>query len=292
MADSEKQREKALDQRDKDLRRFIERTKKRQTVFRGDGFDRALFGYLNSEHAERTHQTLNEKRFTLKRSEVGTRVINHWESEGVTEDPRKGGTGWRRFSVLDLMWLHAVARLRSFGMPMEKLKRARQSLEGLPSFSLEDGPEITLYEFYVTQALLRQPVSLIVFEDGEVELLAEGHSSERITRVIGGLADHVRISLNGILRKLFPKIDLAPEVDMPLNVSDEEVHVLLTLRTGNYQSVTIKYHDGEIERIEAEEEVPERRIIDILKEADFQDVTIKRRDGKEVHVSRTVLKKL
>ena len=64
------------------------------------------------------------------------------------------------------------------------------------------------------------------------------------------------------------------------------------LRTGSYNSVTIKYRNGEMERIEAEEEVPERRIIDILKEADFQDVTIKRRDGKVVHVSRTLLKKL
>jgi DNA-binding transcriptional MerR regulator len=285
MSDSEEQREK-------DLRRFIERTKKRQTVFRGDGFDRALYGYMGSEHLERTHQTLNEKRFTLKRSDVGTRVINHWESQGVTEDPREGGSGWRRFSILDLVWLHAVARLRSFGMPMEKLKRARKSLEDLPSFSLKDGPTVTLYEFYVTQAMLLQPVFLIVFEDGEVELLAEGQSSEGLTRMIGGLADHVRISLNGILRKLFPKVDLTPEVDVPLHVSDEEVHVLLTLRTGNYESVTLKYRDGEIERIEAEEEVPERRIIDILKEADFQDVTIKRRDGKEVHVSRTLLKKL
>ena len=292
MADSEKQREKALDQLSENQRRFIERAKKRQTVFRADGFDRALFGYLNSEHAELTHQTLNEKRFTLKRSEVGARVINHWESEGVTEDPREGGSGWRRFSILDMVWLHAVIRLRSFGMPMQKLKRARKSLEDLPSFSLEDGPTVTLYEFYVTQAMLRQPVSLIVFEDGEVELLAEGQSSEGITRMTGGLADHVRISLNDILRKLFPKIDLKPEIDMPMHVSDEEVHVLLMLRTGNYESVTLKYHDGEIERIEAEEEVPERRIIDILKENDFQDVTIKRRDGKEVHVGRTILKKL
>lgn len=288
----EEQREHVLSQLSDDQRRHIERIEKRQHILRGDSFDVAFYSYLNSEHLESTHRMLTEKRFTLKSSDVGTRVINHWESEGVTEDPREDGTGWRRFSILDMVWLHSVARLRSFGMSMDKLKRARKSLASLGAFKLEDSPQISFYEFYITQALLRQPVVLLVFEDGGVQLATENEYTGGPTRVIGGLADHVRISLNGVLQSLFPRMELSPKRDRSMALSDEELDVLVMLRTGNYNSVTIKYRNGEMERIEAEEQVPERRIIDILKEADFQDVTIKRRDGKDIHVSRTLLKKL
>lgn len=292
MPEQEEQKETTANVLEESVKRLAERTEKKQIIHRSDAFDEAFFGYVSSEDIEWKHQTLTEKRFTLKRSDVGTRVVNHWESEGVTEDPREDGTGWRRFSILDMVWLHAVAHLRSFGMSMEKLKRARKSLASLGAGTTAEGSTITFYEFYVTQALLRVPVYLIVFEDGEAELATEQEYSAGLTPMLGGLADHVRINLNAIVQRLLPKFDLDPKIDTPLHLRDEEVHVLFMLRTGNYNSVTIKYRNGEMERIEAEEEIPERRIIDILKEADFQDVTIKRRDGKEVHVSRTVLKKL
>jgi hypothetical protein len=261
-------------------------------VYRGDAFDEGFFDYLASDHVERIHEMLTEKRFTLKRSDVGTRVINHWESEGVTEDPREDGTGWRRFSMLDMIWLHAVARLREFGVSIEKLRRGRKSLASLGAGGLEDGPRISYFEFYVTLALSRQPVFLLVFRDGGVQLATEAEYSGGATSLIGGLADHIRLSLNEILRAVFPNIDLTPERESRISVSDEEFDVLVMLRTGDYSSVTIRYRDGELERIEAEEEVPERRVIDILKEADYQDVTIKQRDGKVVHLSRTLIKKL
>jgi len=274
------------------LKRTAERARKRQIVYRGDGFDEGFLDYVASDHVERVHQMLTEKRFTLKRSDVGTRVINHWEDEGVTEDPREDGTGWRRFSMLDLIWLHAVARLREFGMSIDKLRRGRKSLASLGAGKLEDSPRITYFEFYVTLALSRQLVFVLMFQDGEVQLATEVQYSGGATSILGGLADHIRLSLNEILQAVFPNVDLVPERDSRISVSDEEFDVLLMLRTGSYNSVTIKYRNGEMERIEAEEEVPERRIIDILKEADYQDVTIKRRDGKVVHVSRTLLKKL
>jgi hypothetical protein len=292
MPEHEDQKETADNVLEESFKRLEERTKKKQIVHRSDAFDVAFFGYVGSEDIDWKHQTLTEKRFTLKRSDVGTRIINHWESEGVTEDPREDGTGWRRFSILDMVWLHAVARLRSFGMSIEKLKRARKSLARLGAGTTAEGSTITFFEFYVIRALLRVPVYLIVFEDGEVELATEQEYSTGLTPMLGGLADHVRINLNAMVQRLLPKFDLHPNISTPVHLSDDEVHVLLMLRTGNYQSVTVKYHDGEIKRIEAEEDVQGRRIIDILRDEDYQDITIKRRDGKDILVSRTLLKKI
>jgi len=289
MADSNDENEK---RRRRAESRFLGRARKRQLVHRGDAFDDAFFSYLGSSVVEHSHQMLTEKRFTLKRTDVGTRVVNHWESEGVVEDPRENGTGWRRFSILDIVWLHSVARLREFGMPMGKLKYSRRSLASLGSGQTDEGSTVTYYEFYLTRALLRIPVSLIVFRDGEAEIATENEYGGILTRLTGGLADHIRVDVNSILQQLFSSVDLSPKHDPSLSVTDEELDILLMLRTGNFESLTVKLKNGEIERLEAEEMIREGRIVDLLNDWDFQDLTIRRRDGENVHVSRTLLKKV
>jgi DNA-binding transcriptional MerR regulator len=267
-----------------------DRLAKRQFVYRDDDFAERVSNYLRSDQGIRNHEALTERQYTLNEAGVSTRVVNYWESKGVTEDPRDGGTGWRRFSLLDMVWLHAVERLRSFGMSMEHLRRVRESLLDLGSLNGTEGPPMTLFELYVTHALLRNVAYLLVFADGEVELAVE-RELQGATHM-AGLADHIRIRLNDIVQEILPHADLRPKLEMPVNLTDEQLHVLVALRTGDYDSVSIKLNDGKIDRIEAREDISERRIIDILKEADFQDVTIKRRDGKEVHVSRTTINKL
>lgn len=287
MSESSERQEQALSQWQE---RYKKRLKKKQVVHRGDAFDEAFFfDYLSSEHVERIHQVLTEKRFAPNRSDVGTRVINHWESEGIIEDPRSDGTGWRRFSILDIVWLHAVARLRSFGMSIDKLKRTRRSLESLGAGSTKEGSRITFYEFYLRLALLREPVFLIVFEDGEVELATEQEYSAGLTRLLGGLADHVRINLNSILQRLFPKLDLRPQRSTTAALTDEETKVLFLLRTGNYDSLEIKRRDGRIERIEATEEVDAAaKIEQLLSEHDFQEITVKEHEGRVARITRTI----
>ena len=47
-----------------------------------------------------------------------------------------------------------------------------------------------------------------MFQDGEVELATEVQYSGGATSIIGGLADHIRLSLNEILQAVFPNADL------------------------------------------------------------------------------------
>lgn len=269
---------------------FLRSAKKKQVIHRGDAFDEAFFHYLKGPLADQAHETLNEKRFTLKKSDVSTRVANHWESEGVVEDPRPDGKGWRRFSVLDLVWLQAVARLRSFGLPIDKLRRMQKRLQDLGDGSTEAGNRISFFEFYVVRAMMRAPVYLLAFEDGGVELATEREYENAFTKMTG-LADHVRISLNPIVQDFFPDKDLSPQHDPAVRLTDDEVEFFFLLRTGDYDAIKVKRKGGRIEIIEAEETVTEERIVDIMNEEDFQDIEIKRQNGKTVSVKRTIKKK-
>jgi len=55
--------------------------------------------------------------------------INFWESKGIIVSSRdKKGTGWKKFSISDIIALSIVSDLRKTGFPIEKLKQIMDSI--------------------------------------------------------------------------------------------------------------------------------------------------------------------
>ncbi len=78
-----------------------------------------------------------------------------------------------------------------------------------------------------------------------------------------------------------------------MQLSDEEMELLFLVRTGNYEELTIKQHNGQIKLIEVTRtENPDQRITDILGKGKWQDISLKQRDGRIVLIKRTVQKKM
>src|SRR5207244_8824468 len=74
------------------------------------------------------HQ-VNEKQFTVKDGDVTYRVINHWTAQGLLDDGREDNSSdWRKFSLKDLLWLRVLRELRRFGLSLEMLRTAYNSL--------------------------------------------------------------------------------------------------------------------------------------------------------------------
>ena len=109
---------------------------------------------------------------------------------------------------------------------------------------------------------------------------------------ITGLEPHVHINLNAILRSMYPDRDLSPVVGNTMKLSDEEMELLVLIRMGEYEQLTVKQQDGRIELIEGTQtEKPDQRITEILGKGEWQDISLKQRDGKVVSIKRTVQKK-
>ena len=256
-------------------------------IFRGDGFFFGLGEYLASENGKRVAAVLHEPRYTLKETDLTYRVVNHWDSEGLIDSTRAEEKGWRRFSLLDVVWLHVLMELRLFGLSLEKLLRAKHSLRQKRG---ENGTE--LFEYYVALALLRkEPVYLLVFRDGTGEMAYD--EQYQMTLEFFPIANHVRIEINPILQRLFPKLELGTIREVRVQLADDEMEVLQLIRSGRFESVTVKRKNGRIERIEAEETVEaQRRIAEILQDADFQDISVKKENGRVVSIKRTIKKKV
>lgn len=269
--------------------RWTERQRLGQNVFRSDSFEVGIYEYLDSEHRDTMHQSLNEPRFPVGSTDVSSRVLHHWEEEGVADDPRTKGQGWRRYSVLEVLWLQIALRLRKFGLPVQSLIRARHTMnEAWSGMQTEGDSAITLFEIYVLHATRGIPVYLLVFEDGTADLATEGQYE--VSSSLFGLGDHVRIEINRIIQDTFPGIDW-PEKQSELRVSvtKDELNVLSALSSGKYESITVTLSDGKVKTIHSTEDVRGKRIHEILDTGDFQDIEIKKRDGQIVHLRRTLL---
>lgn len=260
--------------------------------YRGPGFDAGIEAYFTSKGGQAVSEILNERRHNIGDTQITSRVINHWQSMGLIDESRESSKGWRKFSLLEAVWLGILMELRGFGFPLEMLAKVKTSLEGQYLLLPKTKRRVSFFEYYVSLALLRRmPVYLLVFSDGTAEPVYFDQLVASLQHTI--TKHHVTLSLNGILQQLFPKRDLSPLLDRTLEVSDEEAELLLLLRTGNYDSVTVKRKNGRIERIDVEETIDlEKRITDILKEGDFQDIEIRQANGKVVSVKRTVKKKI
>lgn len=169
--------------------------------------------------------TLTEKKFTIKNTDASYRAINHWSRLGLLDDSRSEETkGWRKFSVVDLVWLKALGELRQFGVALDKIKVGYEALKEFDR----------LLEFGIFSAIMRNAIYLVVFSDGYIELanreaLSTGES-------LGFLQDssYLVISINNFLKDIFPNNDLRPHLDH-FQLSEKEISVLAELRMGKHE---------------------------------------------------------
>lgn len=248
-----------------------------------------------SESIEDAHEKaipfLTEKKHRRNEANEATyRVLNHWEALGII-DQRPEGKGWRKYAFLDFVWLDIIQHLRSFGYPNEKIKVAYQWLT--------EGGKISVAQqfFFIRYAVLamgNKPVYVLVFKDGNIDFAT--FQEIRNSEMLGMLDNHISIHLNPLIFKYHPnpvKKKLRPPIECYSETNTEESQILNNIRSGNFESITIKMKDGKVTFIESEEHVnSSTRIIDILKQGNFQDIELKQRDGKVISLKRTLKHKV
>jgi len=238
--------------------------------------------YLHPEKGERGSRiknianVLTEKKFTIKDTEMTYRAVNHWSSLGLFDDSRpKDSQGWRKFSVIDLLWFQVLAELREFGLALDKIKKGYDALKKTKR----------LWEFGVALCMVRKAVYLVVFPDGMIELATR--DSLAFSESLGYFTDtsYLVVNLNHCLKQLFPTVNFTPDLDS-FQLSEKERTILLGLRRGDYDEIRIQMRDGDIERIDTKTNHLHEigRLADILNKISYGEVTIKKANGKILFV--------
>ncbi len=228
-------------------------------IFRGIDYDIGLKDYLQSSQKTGLKSRLNEKTNSLSTKDFTYRVINHWEKNNLIDSGRKSNRKWRRYSIMDLVWLYIIKELRSFGIGLELIQKVREFL----SREKTAESEFPILEYYVSLVLVNQPVYLIIFPDGEAYPMTE-HEFQ-INREYNSHMHHIQLNLNSIVQKVLPDKDLSPRFEKDFELNMDERKVIQMLRLGNFNEVNLTLLEGMDDKLEEEEfTVKERNIEDII----------------------------
>jgi len=170
------------------------------TMFRGDHFSINLSKTYESQNCQKLIKNFRSRILALTQEDATYRTISHWDTMGLLECERDGEKGWRRFNLIERLWVQVIIELRKIGLSLEKIKLSK------PFFfeKISDSCWITYAEYYCLSAFaIARPVQLIVLEDGQAEFLdcAELKDAEKWT----SLRHFISLSVNNLLSAILKK---------------------------------------------------------------------------------------
>ena len=259
-------------------------------VLRTSAFTNALVEFEESDLGKSFSELVNDRRYRLTQEGLSYRMINHWEREGLLVNARAEGKGWRKFSIIDQLWVAIIKELRDFNFSIKQIRAVKNYLRRTEDDTKEGWG---LLEFYLSRVLvLKMPVYLIVLENGEASpVLYEEYIKSMAFN--SSFPNHIRININELLVKLFPGKVERPDQTIPQTLNPKELEILFTIRFDDWESITVKRRNGVIDMLEITSmENASSKIVDIFKKGDYQDIEIKRGNGKVQCIRRTEKKKL
>ena len=250
---------------------------------RGHQFPLLLLDFYNSLGARNTAKVLYERRALAEDNPISYRTLNHWETMGLIECERGGGTGWRKFNAIEHAWLLVIKELRVFGIALENIPKLK------PLFFQNYHPAFypaPLIEYYFLEAIAqRYLVYLLVFEDGMGTLVNLFEYEKALRKKC--LGNHLNIELNALMQKI-EVIQKLPQ-NFPFKAGFFEPSFFAQLREGHFDSITIRMKDGSIHLIEATQRFSKTiNLSELLESGDYQDIEIKQENGQIVSLKRTL----
>lgn len=247
-------------------------------------FQERMDWWLNESICRKCAANLHERDSELKNFPCSYRTLHHWESQGLIECLRETKKGWRKFNLLECVWLHVISELREFGLSLDKIAAVK------PLFfeNYSDDIPIPLMEYYIGAALgWYEPVYLVVFKEGgsvplNYDQLQTAHRDYQLTHCI-------QLNINEILKRTGTSLYVPPKYPVELDLPLEMLHLLLLIQMKEFKTVTVHQKNGSIARIEASKDCkPGDQIGEILRSHDFQEIHVIEKGGKVVSIRQKI----
>lgn len=254
-----------------------------------DAVDEDFEEYFSGKY-QRIQDLMRKKKYSVKDTDIAYRVINHWDEEGLLpEQFRNSEEGWRKFSFIDIIWIHIVRELRNFGLPISSIKQIRER-----TLSWNENERAYLwFEYYVIKTMLSSmDAYLAVTSDG----MANFAFSRQIenSKEIYGSRSFILVSLKEILNSLKVHCEY-PEILWSLSPDEQEL--ISTARLDDVDEISIKKNSGKWFRLDSKKSYSGSNLInkitsEIKERGEFAEITINFQGGKDESVGVVRKKKL
>lgn len=233
---------------------------------------------------------LNEKRHRIVESSASSRLINYWEKEGLITADRSSQAGWRKYSIMDLVWVLLMGQLRKFGYPIESLKKLKANLtEKHPILETESFAYLEAYVAIVISQ--RIPVFINVMANGSYIMTSQKEKRSLEDHKVFAVNSHLTVSVNHLLSQVLKKDMYAQFFEGQL--TKEEVKLLNEIRIGEYSEVVVHLKNKKMHRVDLVDYMDANENVQkILRQSEYVKIELTQADGKKKSLKRTTSKKL
>lgn len=261
----------------------------------GDWLYVLLSMYRDEEKYKKFHKQITEKTHPISTTEESYRVINHWDEKKLLLDSPDREAGWRKFSLLDILWISIIRELRSVGLGIPEITTAKHKL--FECFSFNESTDTTYFEVFMMLAYTRKAdISLIVLPDGNSALTNE-EDLQSAEALFSRYKTFIKISINTLLAEILKNPELGKKNTHLLSLDEKQTELLIKpFENDNLKSANLTYREGKLEKIDFvyDEQNPEdlvTKIHKLLKDKERKEIIIKQEDGGKVTLLRNVSKK-
>jgi hypothetical protein len=260
---------------------------------------------ITIEMVENLRKGLENTRFKVMDTDVDRRSIAHWDKNHLLKAENFQGK-WRKLSYVDILWIRIVAHMRTFDVPLEKIKKVKDAigLESIPLWSFYQELGITeedMVQKYPTRIssltsmvmiaiLFRSRFVIIVTREGEVKSFDIDVSDQAMAffyRKDLRSKTFLCISITEVLFDSFRMI--TPDILCELMVvTPNEAEVVNLLRVHKLSSVKVLFEDGrEPDLFEIADEADRiQQLFEMIWPQDYHRITWASTDGRVTYFDR------
>jgi len=264
-----------------------------------------ILGSKNYAFAKKHTAYLNKPRFTIKKSQVFVenityRKINDWDSKNMISGSRDNvKAGWRKFSLVDIIRFYIIKDLRKYGLDIEKIKKilgnVSNSILDLEKNRKPYKETFLQLEYFIFSCLSGEKILLLIdkkcniffFKEKDVVLAHFFFDKAYSPLIILPFFSYVRTMFK---RAKEIKLDSTIAELYENRITKKEKKILDIINKKNYESITIKKQNGEINTIKAIEilkgDFTKKEIFDTIEQRDYQTVSILVANGKKLIIKR------
>lgn len=179
----------------------------------------------------------------FSRAEVGisSRVLNYWmEKDLLPKEAHKEPSKWKAFDLPGAVWVRALARMREFGLSIDKIQDVKQNI-----YIYDKNSESRiLFEYHLALALkTKLDPHIVILPDGSSDIVA--FEEVPILKDMQGDPHMMLISIKSLLKEF----DFVTSMNHPLlRPLQGEINLLGAVRNGS-KKVSAYMKKGKIDEI-------------------------------------------
>lgn len=200
----------------------------------------AMENYFSKDKIVRNNnrEIVNEKKYLVGDTGIDYRTISYWAENDVLPEGIKLD-GWKKFSLVELVWMRAVEKMRDFGLQLNEIAEVKYWVMQWD----EKNNDYPWFEFYVVSAALTPFDPYIVVLPLGIADLATTENIEDI-KIGWNLSPNIGksmllISLKEILKELDFEVKSA-NLLKDIHGLDREIYDIVHFNLKKYKEVTIR----------------------------------------------------